>query len=369
MANILVSLISKQTIPNILFIKEFGDKIDKYLFISTPEMVNELKAIKLVCGINGQNSDALIIDADDLNDLGTKLENIKYPQTDKYIVNLTGGTKIMALSAFLEFSKKDSTMYYQAIDKANTISQVYPVIAPELRDSNLLFRLNVKDYINANGLDITNENSIFVLSQPESYTKEYFSNEYWTKHQSILMKIIDLWETKKRTEKYGQEPSYLDLPIEIIEILKLIHFPNFNGKTINRKQKEFLTGGWLEEFTFIYLRDKYSLPDEHIAINVKIKKKTGNTSPNELDVAFILDNNLHVIECKSGTFNKENFEKYIYKLDAIRQDFGLTNKAYLMIYNGIRDFKDPTKINDAYARRATNQKIKLMDRLNYIDIL
>lgn len=369
MANILVSLISKQTIPNILFIKELADKIDRYLFISTREMANELKAIKLVCGINDQNSDSLIIDADDLNDLGAKLNEQIRPETDNYIVNLTGGTKIMALSAFLEFRNRNSKMYYQAIDKANTIRQIYPVILSEHRDRNIIFRLNVKDYINAYGLDITNENSIFILSQPESYTKDYFSNEYWIKHQSVLIKIIELWETKKRSEKYSQEPSFLDLPKEIIEKLTLMSFPNFNGKSINRKQKEFITGGWLEEFTFLYLRDKYNLPNEHIAINVKIKKKSGNTSPNELDVAFILDNNLHVIECKSGTFNKENFEKYIYKLDAIRQDFGLTNKAYLMIFNGIRDKNDPFKINDGYNRRALNQKIKLMDKLNYVDIL
>jgi tRNA A37 threonylcarbamoyladenosine dehydratase len=107
--SILVSLVSQQTIPNVELIKEFGDKINKHLFITTAQMQNQLEWIKQASGIG--ISDVIEVDAFDTLDIKKKLGEYPFGD-DEIIVNVTGGTKLMSLVIDDFFRSVGATIYY-----------------------------------------------------------------------------------------------------------------------------------------------------------------------------------------------------------------------------------------------------------------
>ena len=77
---------------------------------------------------------------------------------------------------------------------------------------------------------------------------------------------------------------------------------------------------------------------QDIARSVEIERKVaGNAVPNELDVVFLADNRLHLIECKTRQFKGEGEDspgaEAIYKLDTLADlTGGLQARAMLVSY-------------------------------------
>ncbi len=101
------------------------------------------------------------------------------------------------------------------------------------------------------------------------------------------------------------------------------------------EDKRYYGGGWFEEYTYSLIKRQFHLCDEDIALSLKIyRNKVKTPNDNELDVAFMLDNALYVIECKV-TMNGYNstvphtVETYLYKLAAVSKDYGLVVNSYL----------------------------------------
>jgi len=83
-----------------------------------------------------------------------------------------------------------------------------------------------------------------------------------------------------------------------------------------------------------------------------------------LDIAFVKDNVLHVLECKTTIFIKDDFEDYVYKLAAIkdnRNGFGISVKAYLFT-NLIKRDERTKLIDKTFQRRANAFNITLIDK-------
>jgi hypothetical protein len=114
-------------------------------------------------------------------------------------------------------------------------------------------------------------------------------------------------------------------------------FSEANGfliKEIYEDEWGYLRGGWLEERIYLALKDV--LPSEYSDIHLNVNCRI-HGNDNEFDVLFTLDNVLYVVECKSldapsgsdkgkmgGTVND-----FLYKLGALRQNFGLTPRGIL----------------------------------------
>ncbi len=103
---ILISLVSDQTIPNVLFIKEHS-QCDAYLFISTQRMEAKGRTADIIraAGINGKNCTTLIVDENSPKLISAALHAMKINDDDAFLVNLTCGTKIMTLTVHDFFSK------------------------------------------------------------------------------------------------------------------------------------------------------------------------------------------------------------------------------------------------------------------------
>ena len=110
-------------------------------------------------------------------------------------------------------------------------------------------------------------------------------------------------------------------------LLRYVHFTPEKDGCLSKEEIGYLTGGWFEEFC--YFKIKELVPVDEIGVGVHVTR--GDTShDNELDVVFIRDNQLRVIECKSGISSQKLFNEIVYKATALKEALlGMMCQSYI----------------------------------------
>lgn len=306
MSTILVSILGvmHSSVPNFLFLKEMEGRYNELVFVTTPEVDKAYRGEYLETALQVEEGSVIYIPIDG-NDYKASLERLKEKwsvhEDDKYIVNLTGGTKMMSLAVHDYFSQLDSSFYYVPIGK-NTY---YNMSTGEWMP--LRYRASLKEYFMLYGIwfDSIKESS-FKHSKEEAYG---IFNEV-RKHRFYLTPRL----------KDAQEAKSAEL-------------------------RRYYGGEWFEQFSYYKLKDTFKLRNEDIALSLKIfRKENDPANDNELDVAFMYENLLHVVECKVTMFGapgrspRDVVEEYLYKLAAVSKDFGLQVSSYLFTLHQMQKF-------------------------------
>lgn len=302
MSTILVSILSQHSLPNYLFIKEMEGNYDELLFISTvrTDKDNRDRQLEKALGLNEDNVVSILVNHANYQQTLRDLEaNWEARTGDRYIVNLTGGTKAMALAVERFFSRFDSRFYYVPIND----NVYYNLSTGEA--SPISTRVGLAQYLELYGIRFQ--------STPEAqfaHTKQ----EIYSLYNEVKSRRFYL-PKKLKPSTYTQEQSLAPYTAE---------------------QRRFYSGGWFEQFAYFKLKDDFRLRDEDIACSLKIYRHShSKQNDNELDVAFTYKNQLYVVECKvslsgnPGRTISDNVEEYLYKLAAVSKDFGLQVKSYL----------------------------------------
>jgi hypothetical protein len=297
--NIVILLISEQTLPNCIFIKELGQRaidIDKYIFISTKKMEEQgrSKWIKLSLDLDNKKCETWIIEAESFPDaalvLTEKITNIL--DTAKIYLNLTGGTKMMSIAAFQCFvNHRGLSAFYMPLG-GKILQEIYP----NSNESPITAKVNLNEYLLTYGFSFVST----VPEKPETFTQNFF------KKVQIRNGIENVHEVKK----------YYQI-----------------GFTADEKQ--YYTGGWWEEFLYSFIKQELKLNKKEIALNLKLKHLNTNShtdSDTEIDVAFVFENMLYIIECKVYVtkIDSRKINISLYKLGAIQTTLGLHSKCFLM---------------------------------------
>ena len=291
---------------------------DVLVFISTFEMESDKKKKSYWLGktLNmPENSIRRIIVAeDDFGKIKDELAKQCFPKSDEYIVNLTGGTKVMPLAVYEYFKNGFNAHFYYVPIGKNIIRDLSSQNAVPLN-----YRLNLKEYFTLYGIDIEPNN---ILTYSEVHTNELFEE----------FRRVNFNRYKVPKIRTAQQLS-------------------------NAIDKAYYGGKWFEEYCFSRLKRELSLADDCICKDAYIFRDTNDRrNDNEIDVMFIKDNLLYIFECKVGMTGyvdpkdimektpKDNIEKFQYKLAAIVKDFGLRVEAYILtlhkIFNNPRDFSE-----------------------------
>jgi len=343
MKTCLVSLVSDQTIPNILVALHF--RPDFLLFFSTKKMEEKVKTkaildTLLMRGLDyTSNYHVFQVNENSLLDLQQQFIDwtAKTGDAYNYIVNLTCGNKLMSLSAYDLFKEYEATMVYVPIPR-NEFLIPFPKHRPK-EPTLLKERLSVEEYLTAYGFSINNKSKTiknFQKAKERRKITEFIINRYEVLQELFYTFIQDLRELIKKFPKNGYAYSLgktLKNDSER-EMLKLFGFGYENGKFIKNLDKSecrFLCGGWLEEYVYIAVEEALGIKG-NVMIGVEAIDRKGNK--NEFDVIFTYENSLNLIECKSldpgeGSEFKVGIIDFYYKLGALRRNFGLTPNAYL----------------------------------------
>lgn len=301
MKKVLVSILSDHLVPNYLFIKEMRGQYNELLFIGTPYTESKAIATHLENALENRKSNIkkVILESDQYQEGVQSLENISLPNDVQYIVNLTGGTKIMSLIVYDFFRKLNSSFYYIPIGK-NTYCNI-----EEENMHTLQYRISLREYFTLYGLHYECDNAL--LKDAET-TFQFF-------------------EKQKKRKFYLSD-----------EIKK-------SQKAETAKDKKYYAGEWFEEYTYLRIKKELNLREQDIAMSLKIYREDAQNNDNEIDVAFMYENTLYIIECKVsmlgyGKKPQQTIEEFLYKLAAISKDFGLIVRPYIFTLHKMEELPD-----------------------------
>ena len=272
---------------------------DEHIFLSTKEMESNNKStiLAVTLGLTAENYKVIIIDANNPSLILKKLRNFSWKSNVTYIINITGGNKLMSQMTYLHFAGKvKCNIYYWPIGTEN-LEQLYPEIE-QVKIANP-YQLDLNTYIGAHGYSFTCQHR---LSYP------------YSKADSIFQNVV----------KYGAAEKVPEIIIA-------------KGDTYKKPDKNYFLGGWFEEWLYDFLKQTLKLPDSQIAFNLKLKSSQSlrNTeSDNEIDVAFVYKNKLYIWECKvfySGRIKGPKIAEAIYKISSVSQSLGLQATSFVAI--------------------------------------
>lgn len=308
MSKTIVSILSEHLVPNLIFIREMEGTYSDLLFITTPLMEQRCSGIHLetALGLEPESVRRVVVPNDNYRAILRELEAADLPEGQEYLVNITGGTKMMSLAVARYFDRYDSHLVYVPLG-----TNVYYDLSSE-EPYAITYRVTLEEYLTLYGLRYECDNSLIQGKKEPFYTFNY-------------MRLRDFaipWRYTHANEDDGLKPT----------------------------QRRYMTGEWFEEYTYLRIKSDFHLRDKDIAKSVKIYRDDSINNDNELDVTFVRDNALYVIECKVtmngyGKQQKGMVEEYLYKLAAISKDFGLRVNSYLFTLHKIGEMPQATQEN------------------------
>ena len=336
----LVNIISREhPLAAYLFIREYYEEGDKLLFVSANEdfdcitpLVNALKVDKGVV-----QRIVLRRDADKYTyERICRVINSLIDHQATFYGNLAGGTRYMALSVQHVFSNYQSTFFYIQTRENLIVKTIFDNSIYDNDDEILpiKYRMTLDEYFSVYGLT----NDLDALGDPVA-TEEQVKMMFNLFSKRLLRgsdyKVLDVLREKYRGWKYLNieevENTVNDKMIPIPNLSSFLDFIKFvpaEKGVLSHDELDFLTGGWFEEYVY-YLIKAVLQPDD-IAIGVRVDGCTEIRHDNELDVCFIKNNQLFVIECKSGIYSESMFNEIVYKVCALKEVLlGLECNSYI----------------------------------------
>lgn len=384
MKTLLISLVSDQTLPNVQLIKELKGRVTNYLFISTEAMEKKgcRKWIERACNLNQlQILEHKIVNQFSFDDINRKLDEIDFSSFQQIIVNLTGGTKIITLSAYEYFKQLGADIYYVTGN-----GKEYIKIFPGRNRITKYFdqKITIKDYLSAYGFEPRQTDSSGISADYTEYIYERFLENGFLDHFNALIQL-----RKKRTSGIKDLSK---ASAEVHDFLSFIKFAPLSDNTLTSLEIKYLTGEWLEEFIGHKIKQELNLSDEELMIGVVLNKETptqqvnsvsdflgneSNKSPdNEIDVMFIYNNKFFTVECKTSIINiiesvdnqdgsKKIKEQNIlgetsYKADYLKNRFGLFAQSRILT---LTDFYQYVNAPEKEGER-NNRKNNMEDLIN-----
>lgn len=321
MSKTIVSILSDHLLPNFLFIKEMEGQYSDLLFVSTPQMEMQEKAMHLEVALGRKEGSVrrIVVANDNYKEILDALRAEQLSDSVEYVVNITGGTKTMSLAVHEYFCQFNASFVYVPIGK----NSYYDFSTDQTH--SLDYRVSLNEYFTLYGLAYDYDNDLICDAQRpfNLFNEQKMSNFYLTEEL-----------------RYAQ-------------------------KAPRPKLRRYLGGEWFEEYVYLRIKRDFKLRDEDIAKSVKICRLSSTSNDNELDVVFVKDNALYVIECKVsmtgyGKEPKSVVDEYLYKLAAISKDFGLRVNSYIFTLHQMWRFAKATQEN-------MNKRMRILGIRDIID--
>ena len=368
-----VCLVSDQAAPNLLPILDSEFKPQKAVFVvSTKDEIKEkANSLKLAFNQNFVAVDILELSNEfDFQSMETELFDLlsKY-ENENIALNVTGGTKLMAIAAQNVFSGVKSIFYI------NTDKEEIIFISKENGKYIPAQKLNTKTlintYLSSYGVSVLKNKDDFNFYKLAVFTERFVRRQ--EDYKDIISKLNLLAFNASNSKLETNFTNYSNDLKLILEDLADEGLVRLNGDIVdfkNEQTRSFLNGNWLEYFTY---KQANSIADVIDAdwnvevVNSKYEKNKVGVN-NELDVIFMAKNKCHIIECKTINFenteNKDKLQSYLDKLNSLKGYGGSLTKVCLVSFYAIpqnikrRAEKDNIEIIDDYRIKNLKERIQ-----------
>ncbi len=331
-------LVSGHILPNLIPLLDTKNRPSKIWFFETEDVAHNGKKLEKICKSLGVAVERYMVDPFDIQDIYSKfslfLERFSGQRAE---LNVTGGTKIMALGAYEACRGIFDSIFY--IDTQNDRRVE---ISPRQQVSPLADVLTVRNCLQAYGYSL---HSTDQASVPKEFRQA----------TSLLARRAGEFQKPLRTLNYyasraaSQQTLCADMQpdvlrwksfLELLQILKGAGILDWDaqGRLLFAGEDErfFANGGWLEQYVWsVVVRLRHDKVVTDLGANLEVVSE--NKVKNEIDVAFTARNRLFLIECKTRNFHNPDYaQEAIYKLQSLRQNLsGIYGKAVLISFSNL----------------------------------
>lgn len=261
------------------------------------------------------------------------------------VLNASGGTRPMSLAAYEVFRNLGKPVYYVHPERDHVVW-----LHPHDRESfDLADRIKLPAYFAAHGMKLVSAKRDGI---PERFRE---LTDTLTRHISRFSTPIGTLNWLAAASKNSLATNPIDPETfhgkEMQELLGLFSANEVLQIEVDRRLRFsdqdgrfYVNGGWLEEHIYgVLFNLRKEIPSiQDIARNVLVEwDVNGSPVSNELDVVFLADNKLYIIECKTKRFENANAPNTdaahaLYKLDTLRDYMGGTGaRAMLVSYRAL----------------------------------
>ena len=324
-------LSSESPLPAYLFIKEKYVRGDRLLFLAAPSAKADLDFMSRFMALPVEVMDKVVF---------TKEEEFSYERIcrrlraelspdEHYCVNLAGGTRYMALAVQEAFKRVHADFHYVNLRDNTIVKTIYDDSIDDDDDVAIpiCHRMRIGEYLSLHRMqNDADVQSAYKPVRSAEYARtlfSFFASGRMDRRDYDVMETLRLHYRNRKSDRdmyipdiengrVGREPAVPGLS----RLLRFIHFVPEVDEVLSKEEIGYLTGGWFEEFC--YYKIKELVPVDEIAVGVHVTRGD-TTHDNELDVVFIRDNQLRVIECKSGISTQKLFNEIVYKATALKE--------------------------------------------------
>ncbi len=271
------------------------------------------------------------------------LDRLGEPLEEKSVaLNATGGTKPMSIAAYEVFRLYELPIFYVHPER-DRIVWLYP---GEWENRDLENRIRLEAFLAAHGAAVEGQPGRNV---PDRALLEVGRQivEKIGGLQTALGRLNFLAAKAQRNLQATLSSNERASVHELVSLFASQGFLSRRKNTIRFRDEAsrfFVNGGWLEYYVFDAVRRlRKNDPDIHdVARSIDIRREVrGKSVPNEIDVAFLRDNRLHLIECKTARLGGEGDDspgaEVLYKLDSLADLVGgLKARAMLVSFRNIK---------------------------------
>ena len=341
MSKTIVNIIDREDpLPLYLFVREKYEAGDRLMFVAGKNDNNRITQLVKTLGVDSELVERIV--------LNNKADEYTYEricrtivgilkQGVQYVVNLAGGSRYMALAVQRSFARFGADFYYTQTRENLIVNTIFDDSIYDDDDivTPIRHRMKVGELLEVNGLKNDADRATHVPIRSAEYTSSFYELFVSGTLSSADHEAIGLLRQHYRSRKkplpmaaLSREGVSMRPAVEhIYRLLAHLHFAPRTEGILTPEEVDYLTGGWFEEYVYNLVKDKVS-PDD-ILIGVHISRE-GNVHNNELDVVYSKNNQLYVIECKTGVDSTRQFNEIVYKACALREVLlGTTCKSYI----------------------------------------
>ena len=248
-------------------------------------------------------------------------------------LNVTGGTKPMAIAAQQVFGAAGKPIFYVHPQR----NEVMPLFSSDPA-FQIQERVTLKDYLGIHGYTITHQDT------REFDERWYLLAEEWVKEVELLADPLrQLNYVAQQAEKSLKAPlpDHRKYPKVWAMIDKLDQYGIASTATSNlvfpsEAARFFTNGGWLELHVARAI-ERLSARHGMQGVARSLRVESAGHARNEIDVAALVHNRLYLIECKTRGMRSESDAagpgaETLYKLDSLTAMGGLNTRGMLASY-------------------------------------
>jgi len=259
-------------------------------------------------------------------------------QEDELWLNASCGNRHTNLAAYEVFRFNDKPIF--CVDRKTDM--VSWLCADHQQNVQVSDSIKIRHYLEAYGATQTGGGKGQVIKREVLQLAERWAKQ--SKQLQYAIRALNYLAKSAETDQLLSEPmtnkqlkdSLLQILIDELIDLEYCQVIDNCLQFTDEESRFFANGGWLEVYTYSVIKKlrakTQTMHDDDISVEVERNTPLGVVK-NELDIAFLNNNKLYLIECKTKKFRSGEGNGVIYKLDSLVELLGgLQAKGMLVSY-------------------------------------